>query len=175
MSQPIRRVLCPRAVALARVAAIHLRRTLPHASSGLPGSSGGPPSNAPCLALLRVGFAEPRRSPGALVVSCTTVSPLPVPRGGPAVCSLWHCPAGHPGWVLPTTLPCGARTFLGGCKHPTRPPGWLIRVAQGSGSGALPGTGGGHAGQRDTWDVRPGVRTPTSPQVSASQIRDGPG
>jgi len=30
-----------------------------------------------------------------------------------AVCSLWHCPAGHPGWVLPTTLLCGARTFLG--------------------------------------------------------------
>src|SRR3954470_9178668 len=23
-----------------------------------------------------------------------------------AVCSLWHFPAGHPGWVLPTTLPC---------------------------------------------------------------------
>src|SRR3954463_8425932 len=32
----------------------------------------------------------------------------------PAVCSLWHCPAGHPGWALPTTLPCGVRTFLGG-------------------------------------------------------------
>ncbi len=29
-----------------------------------------------------------------------------------AVCFLWHCPAGHPGWVLPTTLLCGARTFL---------------------------------------------------------------
>jgi hypothetical protein len=35
------------------------------------------------------------------------------PGGAVAVCSLWHCPAGHPGWVLPTTLPCGARTFLG--------------------------------------------------------------
>jgi len=30
-----------------------------------------------------------------------------------AVCFLWHCPAGRPGSVLPTTLPCGARTFLG--------------------------------------------------------------
>src|SRR3954451_2031006 len=30
-----------------------------------------------------------------------------------AVCSLWHCPADHSGWVLPTALPCGARTFLG--------------------------------------------------------------
>ena len=33
----------------------------------------------PCLALLRVGFTEPPRSPEALVVSYTTVSPLPVP------------------------------------------------------------------------------------------------
>jgi len=31
-----------------------------------------------------------------------------------AVFSLWHYPAGRPGSVLPTTLPCGARTFLGG-------------------------------------------------------------
>ena len=30
-----------------------------------------------------------------------------------AVCSLWHCLAGHPGWVLPTALLFGARTFLG--------------------------------------------------------------
>src|SRR3954453_14723501 len=45
-----------------------------------------------------------------------------------AVCSLWHCPAGHPGALLTTTLPCGARTFLGGgvppadaTAQPTRP------------------------------------------------------
>ena len=31
-----------------------------------------------------------------------------------AVCFLWHCPAGHPGLPLTTTLLCGARTFLGG-------------------------------------------------------------
>ncbi len=30
-----------------------------------------------------------------------------------AVCSLLHFPAGHPGWALPSTLPCGVRTFLG--------------------------------------------------------------
>src|SRR5690606_22558101 len=77
MSRPVRRVLSRRLAA--PVAAIHLGRTLPHASSGLPGSSGEPPSDAPCLALLRVGFAEPHRSPGALVVSYTTVSPLPRP------------------------------------------------------------------------------------------------
>ena len=57
MSWPVRRVLSLRAVTPAQVATIHLRRTLPHASSGLPGSSGGPPSNAPCLTLLQVGFA----------------------------------------------------------------------------------------------------------------------
>ena len=31
-----------------------------------------------------------------------------------AVYSLWHFPAGHPGRSLTGTLPCGARTFLGG-------------------------------------------------------------
>ena len=44
----------------------------------------------------------------------------PPPFGeAPAVCSLWHCPAGRPGWALPTTLPCGVRTFLGG-RHAAR-------------------------------------------------------
>ncbi len=45
--------------------------------------------------------------------------PYPAGEGG-AVCSLWHFPAGHPGWALPTTLLCGVRTFL--CSrsdHPT--------------------------------------------------------
>ena len=29
-----------------------------------------------------------------------------------AVCFLWHCLWGRPPWVLPSALPCGARTFL---------------------------------------------------------------
>ena len=70
----------------------------------------------PCLALLRVGFAEPPGSPRALVRSYRTVSPLPVPTGRPAgpsaVCSLWHFPAGRPDWPLASTLPCGVPTFL---------------------------------------------------------------
>jgi hypothetical protein len=37
---------------------------------------------------------------------------LPRPNRWEAVCSLWHCPADHSGWVLPTALPWGARTFL---------------------------------------------------------------
>ena len=71
-----------------------------------------------------MGFTEPHRSPGTLVVSYTTVSPLPV--RGRAVCSLWHCPAGHPGWALPTTLLYGARTFLGTPEGATRPSGRLV-------------------------------------------------
>src|SRR5439155_12337836 len=46
-------------------------------SCGLPGTSSGQLSNGPCLALLRVGFAEPNRSPDPLVSSYLTVSPLP--------------------------------------------------------------------------------------------------
>ncbi|GAA3727676.1 hypothetical protein GCM10022402_05490 [Salinactinospora qingdaonensis] len=57
-----------------------------------------------------MGFTKPTGSLRPLVVSYTTVSPLP-PRAV-AVCFLWHYPAGHPGSVLPTTLPCGVRTFL---------------------------------------------------------------
>src|SRR5436189_193873 len=70
-------------------AAIHLGLPLPAGSSGLPAGSGGPPSNACAavlshglLTLLRVGFTEPPRSPGVLVVSYTTVSPLPPARAG---------------------------------------------------------------------------------------------
>ncbi len=81
---------------------------------------------APLLTLLRVGFTEPPQSPAALVVSYTTVSPLPPRWRAGAVCSLWHYPAGHPGSALPTTLSCGARTFLtglapGATARPTHP------------------------------------------------------
>ena len=55
---------------------------LPRERCNLPGRSGGQPSNTSCLVLLRVGFAEPPQSPGVLVVSCTTVSPLPTVVGG---------------------------------------------------------------------------------------------
>ena len=61
----------------------------------------------------------------------TTTSPLqpgssylpfsPLPPFRKAVCFLWHCPWGHPRSVLPTTLPCGARTFLQHQKTPAAP------------------------------------------------------
>ena len=34
------------------------------------------------------------------------------PLRGLAVCSLWHFPAGRPGWPLTSALPCGVPTFL---------------------------------------------------------------
>lgn len=56
MSRPIRRVLSHGPVAPAVVTVIHLRQPLPTASSALPVCSGGQPSDAHCLSLLRVGF-----------------------------------------------------------------------------------------------------------------------
>ena len=83
------------------------------------------------LALLPVGFTQPRRSPAVLVRSYRTVSPLP--GNILAVYFLLHLPAGHPGLPLATTALCGVRTFLGRmparqirrCTRP-RSPGWLI-------------------------------------------------
>ena len=60
-----------------RSATIHLGPPLPTTSCGPPAHSGGQPSSVRCSTLLRAGFTEPIRSPGSLVVSCTTVSPLP--------------------------------------------------------------------------------------------------
>ena len=78
------------------------------------------------LALLRVGFAEPLRSPGMLVRSYRTVSPLP--PSPVAVYFLWHFPASHLGLPLAITLLCEVRTFLErylrppAAARPTRPP-----------------------------------------------------
>src|SRR3546814_21187082 len=65
--------------------------------------------------LLRVGVADPPRSPSTLVRSYRTVSPLPVPRspeaiGGLLSVALYRQVA--PPWLSPAPLPCGAPTFL---------------------------------------------------------------
>jgi hypothetical protein len=136
VSRPVGRVLCARSRG---PTVIHLGLPLPAASCGLPASIGRAALKRsreepwlPFLTLLRVGFTEPPQSPAALVVSYTTVSPLPRASRRGAVCFLWHCPAGHPGSVLPTTLPCGARTFLTGPQarrdRPADSP--AIRIAQ---------------------------------------------
>ena len=49
------------------------------------------------------------------------------PQLRPAVCFLWHCPAGHPGWALPTTVLSGVRTFLDRSEERPRPPDRLVR------------------------------------------------
>ena len=83
-----------------------MRSTSKHEASS-PFAWAGKPT---LLTLLRVGFTKLMQSPAPLVVSYTTVSPLP--RFPLAVCSLWHFPADHSGWVLPTTLLYEVRTFL---------------------------------------------------------------
>jgi hypothetical protein len=105
-SRPVSRVLSvgARPRSHADRATIHLGLPLPTTSCGLPGSSGGQPSNAPCLTLLRVGFAEPPRSPWALVVSYTTVSPLPpVARRRSVLCGT--VPRVTPGGRCPPPCP----------------------------------------------------------------------
>jgi hypothetical protein len=55
---------------------IHLAPMLPSGSSDLPGNSDGPSSNFPYLVLLRMGFTQLPPSPGGLVSSYLTLSPL---------------------------------------------------------------------------------------------------
>ena len=59
--------------------AISLDDTLPCRSSGLPEDSAGR-VNILCLTLLRARFTKRTASPRPLVVSYTTVSPLPQPK-----------------------------------------------------------------------------------------------
>ena len=68
------------------------------------------------------------RGAGGLLHHRFTLTSRPGQAGPEAVCFLWHCPAGRPGSALPTTLPCGARTFLDmTARAMPRPPGRLVR------------------------------------------------
>jgi hypothetical protein len=78
-----------------------------------------------CLALHRVGFAQPprRRDAGALLPHHFTLACAELSSGSAiGGVFLWHFPAGFPGSVSPTTLPCGVRTFLDGLSVPPRLP-----------------------------------------------------
>src|SRR5262245_5128542 len=136
-SRSIRRVLWSRR-RNARPAAIHLGLPSPAGSSGLPADSGGQPSSVCAghpfrrgplgLAPGGVYRATPvTRDAGGLLLHRFTLTAAA--RAVAAVSSLWHFPAGRPGLPLATTLPCGARTFLGGApgSAPTRPPDLLVR------------------------------------------------
>src|SRR6266498_3334290 len=125
-----------RQASAALMAAIHLGLPLPASSCGLPAGSGEQPSIA-CAGRRLAAATLLGLAPGGVYRA------TPVARGAgellphrftltgtsvPAVCSLWHFPAGHPGLPLTTTLLCGVRTFLGGARRgadatarPTRP------------------------------------------------------
>ncbi len=110
-SRPVRRILFgPRSAV-----AIHLGRRLPDGSCGLPGvhGTGSPPPAWPCS---RWGLPSRPGHPGRWCALTAPFHPyLCAGSGDPtpsAVCSLLRCPAGRPDWVLPSTVPCGVRTFL---------------------------------------------------------------
>jgi hypothetical protein len=173
----------PGRLAAYRSATIHLGPPLPAASCGPPAHSGGQPSDVRCSTLLRAGFAEPARSPGSLVVSCTTVSPLPargldgldkldrrgrtsrrfvfcgtVPRITPGGCCPPPCP-GEPGPSSAPLIP--AHT----CQVP-RPPDQPLRVGdcRGNGSPARDGRTPGRPGEVG----RPGVLREGRPEGAGS-------
>jgi hypothetical protein len=127
-------------------AAIHLGLPLPAASCGLPASIGRAALNrsrrprAPegawaLVTLLRVGFTEPPGSLRALVVSYTTVSPLPlarpkpgpgrsvlcgtVPRVTPGRCYRPPCPV-EPGPSSPSHARTARRDRPAGSPFPPR-------------------------------------------------------
>ena len=69
------------------VTAIYLRTTLPQSSSGLPDTETSSLIGI-CLTLLRTRFTQRARSLGPLVVSYTTVSPLPRAEAGGGLLSV---------------------------------------------------------------------------------------
>jgi len=127
-------------------AAIHLGLPLPAASCGLPASIGraalnrsrrprAPEGAGALVTLLRVGFTEPPGSLRALVVSYTTVSPLPrarpkpgpgrsvlcgtVPRVTPGRCYRPPCPV-EPGPSSPGHARMARRDRPAGSPLPSR-------------------------------------------------------
>ncbi len=94
-------------------ATIHLACPLPDMSCNQPGWQPGAdqrlPSCHPYSVLLPVGFAVPLALPQARWALTPPFHPC---RTCPAVCSLWHCPWGHPRRTLSGTVLLGARTFL---------------------------------------------------------------
>ena len=80
LQQVISRVLFPIPVTRKGAMIIHLGRQLPAASSDLPESTDGQSLTLSYSVLLRMGFTKLSRSPGKLVSSYLTFSPLPAGR-----------------------------------------------------------------------------------------------
>ena len=110
------------AIHLGRAIARRLLRPTRDLFDGQPSSLFGLAPGGVCLA---------GRSPGSLVGSYPTVSPLPVLALRPTIggLSLLHFPSGYPAWALPSTVPSGVRTFLGLCNP--RPSGELDSILLG--------------------------------------------
>ena len=130
--RPVGRVLCARSRG---AAVIHLGLPLPAASCGLPASIGRAALDrsrreplVPLLTLLRVGFTKPPQSPAALVVSYTTVSPLPrrPGRGARRFAFCGTVPRVTPGRRYRPPCPVEPGPSSPG-RSPARPPGRLTR------------------------------------------------
>jgi hypothetical protein len=121
-SRPISRILFPgasrRPVRRPSIWARRHRRAravYPQARTGRPRTPAQAPRGA-LLTLLRVGFTEPPRSPGVLVVSYTTVSPLPPARAGGGLFSV-ALSRGSPR-VAVSEPPCPAESGLSSTGRP---------------------------------------------------------
>jgi len=104
---PVSRVLSDRSVAT-----ISLGRALPRASSDLPGTMARrATSSSPIWSFSGWGLPSRRGHP---LRWCALTAPFHPYRGlsPEAVCFLLHFPWDRSRWALPSTLPCGARTFL---------------------------------------------------------------
>jgi len=115
LEQSISRVLFPVSVTLYGTMVIHLAPLLLLGSSNLPWDSDEQPSNAPLFGLAPGGVCRASGVTTGAVSSYLAFSPLPneiASLFSQAVYFLWHFPSRHRDWALPSTLPCGARTFL---------------------------------------------------------------
>jgi len=157
-SWPVSRILFPGALRRTVRRPSILTRRRRRVLAAYPQASDGPSSIACCLALLRVGFTEPPRSPGVLVVSYTTVSPLlrarvrrsglfsvALSRGSPRVAVNNHPALRSPDFPRrrPLMLPSRGADAT---ARPARPP---IKYRTGTGAGSR------RPGWRRAWLIEP--------------------
>ncbi len=120
-----RRVAAPLEHSHPSTGTTHPRPLTTGAAGGVRGAAlrTGRPGQHPYSSLLPEGLASPPVTRLSRVGSYPTISPLPVPDHLAALAScsadrpsavsfLLRFPSGRPGSVLPTSVPCGARTFL---------------------------------------------------------------
>jgi len=90
---------------------IYLGRQLPAASGDLTRERSGPLHCSPIRSCSGWGLPSRRiaLAAGELLPHLSTLTGGIGAAGG---LFLWHFPWGRPHWALPSTLPCGARTFL---------------------------------------------------------------